>query len=565
MRLTPSLWLSLALAACTPTASVGLGGFADVVSSTDTPVVATDAGAGGDSAALVDVTPLTDVVVAEDVPGDVTGPSIAWGERCARRTDNCAAPAGQRGICSTVRGTPLCMHTCNDQAAYTLCEGERGVCVDGGDGQRYCLPKCGDGATCAPGAACAWLGYRQRPGADAGIVGVGVCLGSCTSSGPDACLAPGAACNPSTRTCEQTDCEGLCPAGTTCNNGICNPPTPAAIYTSCSPMQGAPVVCSQNYCLGDRTTPTGFCTQACDSASGTLTCGSGVCFYGLNVAATGMGAAFTGYWESSFNLLNGRLQGACMKGCATSADCPTRFTCQNYNGVRACIPYSIPEVTTSPGAGLPGTVCRANTDCATGNCLLFTGYRDGLCARASTTTPCPAGTQALVVNGSETLACTRTCSRERDGECQGSWRCTTESRCGNVACRANTDCAAGFTCDVASNRCLAAPLAGAGEIGAPCTGDASCRGGLCFTPTSTGGVTSWREGYCTTGCTGLAGGGDTCPAGSYCSTRNVGVLGFCLKLCDAMPGAARFGACRAGYTCRAFQGDARTGLCLDGA
>ena len=89
-----------------------------------------------------------------------------------------------------MRGTPLCMRTCNDQAAYTLCEGERGVCVDGGDGQRYCLPKCGDGATCAPGAACAWLGYRQRPGADAGLVGVGVCLGSCTSSGPDACLAP---------------------------------------------------------------------------------------------------------------------------------------------------------------------------------------------------------------------------------------------------------------------------------------------------------------------------------------------------------------------------------------
>jgi hypothetical protein len=94
MRLTPTLWLSLALAACTLTASVGLGGFADVVSSTDTPMVATDAGAGGDSAVLVDVTPLTDVVVAEDVPADVTGPSIAWGERCARRSDNCAAPAG---------------------------------------------------------------------------------------------------------------------------------------------------------------------------------------------------------------------------------------------------------------------------------------------------------------------------------------------------------------------------------------------------------------------------------------------------------------------------------------
>jgi hypothetical protein len=175
------------------------------------------------------------------------------------------------------------------------------------------------------------------------------------------------------------------------------------------------------------------------------------------------------------------------------------------------------------------------------------------------------GAQALVVNGSETLACTRTCNRERDGECQGAWRCTPENRCGNVACRANSDCAAGFTCDVASNRCLAAPLPGVGEIGAPCTGETSCRGGVCFTPTNTGGVTTWREGYCTTGCTGLAGGGDTCPAGSYCSTRNVGALGFCLKLCDAMPGNARFGACRAGYMCRAFQGDARTGLCLDGA
>lgn len=554
-----NLLILLVISSCTPTASLNLGGFADVPAASDSQPAA-------DAIVIGDANALADAVIAEDAPTDViadaTGPLIAWGDRCMRRGDNCAAPTGERGICSTLRGAPLCMHTCNAQAVNTLCEGERGVCVDGRDGNKYCLPKCGDGATCAPGAACAWLGYRQRTGADAGLVGIGVCLASCTSSGPDACLSPGSACNPTTRTCERTDCEGMCPAGTACNNGLCNPPTPAALYTSCNPASGAAVVCSQNYCLGDQSQASGFCTQACDSATGTLTCGAGVCYHGLNATQTAMGAAFTGYWESSFNVLGGRLSGACMKACATSADCPSRFSCQTYNGVRACIPYSIPEVSTSPGAGLPGTVCRANTDCATGNCLLFTGFRDGLCARASLATPCPAGTSALSGTAGETLACVRACSRERDADCPGSWRCNAVSVCGNVACRSSADCTAGFVCDGASNRCLASPLPGTGEVGAPCASDNACRGGTCFTPT-TGGTAQWRDGYCTTGCTALAGGGDTCPAGSYCSTRNVGVQGFCVKLCDAAPGGSRFGACRAGYSCQPFNGDPRTGLCLN--
>ncbi|MEZ4391666.1 MAG: hypothetical protein R3A48_11265 [Polyangiales bacterium] len=557
-----SLVFLLSLAACTPTASVNLGGFADVPVASDTPAL-TDAGAQGDAIVLVDVASLADAVVAEDAPADATGPLLAWGQACALPTDRCAAPAGERGICSTARGTPLCMHTCDTQAANTLCEGDRGVCVAGSDGSKYCLPRCDESTPCAPGAACAWLGYRQRPGADAGLAGIGVCLASCTASGPDACMSPGSACNPTNRACERTDCDGMCPAGTACNNGLCNPPTPAALYTACNPAPGAPVVCSQNYCLGDSAQNSGFCTQACDSASGTLTCGTGVCYYGLNAAQTEMGAAYTGYWESSFNVLGGRLTGVCMKACATSADCPGRFSCQTYNGVRACIPYGIPDVTTSAGAGLPGTVCRANTDCATGNCLLFQGFRDGLCARASLTTPCPAGTSALSTSGGETLACARACASSRDADCPGSWRCTAQSLCANVGCRSNADCAAGYTCDVASDRCLLSPLPGAGEVGAPCASNEACRGGTCFTPMVNGGVAQWRDGYCTAGCAALAGGGDTCPAGSYCSSRSVGVQGACIKLCDAMTSASRFGACRAGYSCQAFTGDPRTGLCLN--
>lgn len=586
MRRASLLLVALAAVACSPATSGGGFPFEDVTPTDVAADTATDAATDGPvlDNAPADATPLdnapvdtapvdnapvdtapVDTAPADTTPADAPSPLIAWGERCMRRSDNCGAPAGERGICSIIRGTPLCMRTCNSQAALSMCEDNRGVCVDGGDGNKYCLPKCGDAerVTCAPGAACAWLGYRTRTDVAGGLAPIGVCLGACTSSGPDACLAPGSACNPTTRTCQLIDCEGMCPAGTTCNSGLCNPPTPAALYTSCSPRPGSAVVCSQNYCVGDTTTTSGFCTQSCDSASGTLSCGSGACFYGSNVTASPAGGPITSYWESAFNVIGGRLTGVCIRGCNTSADCPTRFSCQNYNGVRACVPYSIPDVTTSPGAGLPGSVCRVNSDCATNNCILIAGYRDGLCARASLTTPCPAGTSVLTTAAGATLACARTCSNTRDGDCEGSWRCTTASQCANVGCRSNTDCAAGYTCDVASNHCVTAPPTGGAEIGAPCTADASCRGLACLTPSTTGGVTTWNGGYCTAGCTALQGGGDTCPSGSYCSARNVGALGVCVKLCDALPTSTRFGGCRAGYMCRAFLGDARVGLCLD--
>ena len=545
----------VAIAACSP--ATGGGGFpSDDASTAD---AATDT-------AITD-TAITDTsadTAQTDVATDTPTASIAWGDRCARRSDNCAAPAGERGICSTVRGTPVCMHTCNAQPAFSLCEGNRGVCVEGGDGNKYCLPKCGDAerVTCAPGAACAWLGYRQRTDVDSGLVGIGVCLGSCTSSGADACTGPGTACNPTTRTCEPSDCEGMCPAGTTCQNGLCNPPTPAALYTSCNPMPSATPVCSQNYCVGDVSTTAGFCTQACDSATGTLSCGSGACFYGNNVSESPAGAAVTAYWESAFNAIGGRLTGVCMRSCASSSDCPGRFSCQNYNGARVCMPYQLTDATTSPGAGLPGSVCRANSDCATGNCLLIAGYRDGLCARVSISTPCPSGTTVLTTAAGATLACTRTCDNTIDNQCPGSWRCTATGQCANVGCRSNTDCSAGYTCDVLSNRCVTVAPSGS-DVGAACTADAQCRGQTCLLPSTTGGVTTWQGGYCTAGCTGLSGGGDTCPAGTYCSTHTLGALGLCLKLCDATSASTRFGACRSGYQCRAFLGEPRVGLCLD--
>lgn len=562
-------WIAvLALAACTPTVSIGSGGFADVVTA--------DVPATGDTPATTDApgadvpvtdAPGADVPAATDAPrADATGPTIAWGERCNGAADSCAAPAGETGRCSLVRGTPLCFHTCNGQPEFSMCEGGRGVCISSGDGQRFCLPKCGDAerVACAPGAACAWLGYRDRRDVNAGLVGIGVCLGNCTSGGPDACMGAGRACNATTRTCEAADCEGMCPMGTTCSAGSCNPPTPAAIYTACNPARGAPVVCAQNYCLGGATTGSGFCTQACDSESGSLSCGTGACYYGLNVSATPGDAAVVGYWESAVNTLGGRLGGVCLKACATAADCPTQFTCQNYNGARVCVPYSITEGTTMPGAGVAGSLCRANSDCATNNCVLVPGYRDGVCGRVSATAPCPAGTAVLNGATGPTLACVRTCSRDRDNDCPGSWRCNTTGACDVLGCRANSDCTGGFTCDVASNRCLPAPLPGAGTVGAPCAGGSACASDFCFTPTvGDGGVTQWAGGYCSVPCTGLPGGGDTCPAGSFCSVHNVGALGACLKLCDARPGVNRFGGCRGGYACQPFQGDPRFGVCLN--
>lgn len=592
--------LAAALAvACTPTST--LGPYPSDAGDTDAPGAdapgadarpADDAGdvvtptqdTGGD---LVTADTATDVaadtatdngvVIVTDAPGDAhvdvtpdapVGPAIAWGARCNTRADACAAPAGETGRCSTVRGTPVCMHTCNGQPAFTMCEGNRGVCVDGQDGSRYCLPKCGDAdrTACGAGAACAWLGYRDRRDVDAGFSPIGVCLGSCTASGADACMGAGRACNPTTRTCEAVDCEGMCPAGTTCNSGLCNPPTSAALYTSCNPAPSATVVCSQNYCIGNTAAMSGFCTQACDSVSSALSCGTGTCYFGLNVEATSADAAVIGYWDVAFNVIGGRLSGVCTRGCATAADCPTGFTCQGYNGARACIPYGIADATTTTGAGLPGSVCRANTDCATNNCLLFPGYRDGLCARANLTSPCPAGTSVLnTAAGAPSLGCARACSRDRDNDCTGSWRCSTDNLCASLGCRSNTDCTTGYTCDVASNRCVTAPLPGLNTTGAPCTANASCASDFCLTEAANpdGGAAVWPGGYCSTPCTGLPGGGDTCPAGTFCSVHNVGALGACLKLCDAAAGVARFGSCRAGYRCQAFSSEPRVGVCLN--
>ncbi len=575
-------WIAaLCFAACTPSStSNGGGGFPDDDAATGDAPVVTD-GASGDGSAT-DATPTdngatdagvdgattdgatTDGATTDGATTDVPQTTISWGARCNRASDLCAAPSGERGSCSTTRGTPLCVHTCDAQPAMSMCEGDRGVCVSGNDGHRYCLPKCGDAAqvACGAGSACAWLGYRAGAG-DGGLNPIGVCISNCAASGVDACQGAGVSCNPTTRSCEPADCGGMCPLGTTCSNGVCNPPTPSSLYGACNPMTGATAVCSQNYCLGDGTTTAGFCTQACDSATGSSACGIGACYFGLNVSDSPAGAAVTGYWESSFNVIGGRLSGVCTRPCSTNADCPGRFTCQNYNGVRVCMPYALTEIAPAPGAGLPGALCRGNSDCATNNCLLIAGYRDGICARASLTTPCPAGTTVLSTATGPSLACTRSCSGTRDDECGGSWRCTTAGQCANVACRANSDCTAGYTCDVASNRCVTSTPTGLGDTGSACSSDATCRGVLCLQPSTSGGTTTWNGGYCSTPCTGLSGGGDTCPAGSYCSARTVGTLGACLKLCDAAPGSTRFGACRAGYTCRAFLGDARVGLCLD--
>jgi cysteine-rich repeat protein len=70
-------------------------------------------------------------------------------------------------------------------------------------------------------------------------------------------------------------------------------------------------------------------------------------------------------------------------------------------------------------------------------------------------------------------------------------------------------------------------------VGAPCTSDAECAGGLCLTDQLT---VPFPGGACSQPCTAAA-----CPSGSTCAT--LGAIDACLPTCNSP------NDCRAGYAC----------------
>jgi hypothetical protein len=197
---------------------------------------------------------------------------------------------------------------------------------------------------------------------------------------------------------------------------------------------------------------------------------------------------------------------------------------------------------------------------------LLTGYRDGICAKASGVPNCPGGTLPVPSYGPN--ACARTCTGTVNDECGSSLTCGSlgggNFACIPLVCRANSDCTAGFTCDPASGRCLAAPSVGS-AIGTACTTSATCAGKFCIAQRAM--VPLFSGGYCSATCTLLPDLSDTCPSGAVClgdGTPAIGEVGLCYDLCDAPAGGvSRFGGCRTGesYVCRPFTTDPRFGFC----
>lgn len=504
------------------------------------------AGTGGGGGGSLDAGADLDAGVPDAGSPDAGPATAAWGHPCAASTA-CAAPATETGFCALGYGRPRCLHSCSG-AEYSPCEGTGGLCVRG-----VCVPKCSASSGCDGGASCAVLGI------DSSGVRVGVCRPDC-SVGPDACTAAGRVCDPVRRECVGSTCEPACLAGASCDAGVCVPGAPKALYAACTASDTTANGCASNLCWAAPGGSAGFCTQACNT-SGPSQCGSGVCFTDaartLDAGVTS--GAVTGRPIGQFIVVGARSLGACAKACDTSGDCPAGAYCAEWSGQRVCLFGSLPPATVpAAGNGVPGQLCRSGAQCATGTCRLFPGFADGICEKA-TAAGCPAGTVSV---GGDT--CARTCDPAMALQCNGSHVCdgvfTTPSICQpGTLCRTSSDCLSGFECSAASGECRASPLPGAGAVGASCTSAATCSGNVCLTAGN-----GYPLGYCTSSCTLLPEFADTCPSGALCTglgVFNVGSLGVCSDLCDVPPATARFGACRAGYTCSALPANPAVGRC----
>jgi len=509
----------------------------------------------------------SDLLAPNDLkpPLDLAGvPTTAWNAACTSGSV-CATPTGESGGCETAFGQPVCVHTCDLQDDYSLCEGGSGLCLPLGDGSKLCLPKCGDATntTCVAGSSCAFLGYRQVAGSNPAVFNrVGACLPDCTPTGADACKGANTTCNVVQRSCAQNGCPGGCPTNSTCVGATCTPSAPKNLYDTCSTnATNVATGCLGDTCFAGTSTP-GFCSLFCNSETGDATCGAGgVCWTDNNTPGDGTASGGTTLFPSgSFSITGGRTSGACVKACDDSSQCPAGFFCGEFNGKRGCLVGTLTRGVSPPaGTGLPGVLCRANADCASAACLLLPGFADGICQKA-TAASCPAGTIAGAGN-----VCFQLCDATMDSVCAGSLTCAlvtaTQTACVPNTCRDSADCSTGFTCDSKSGECRNTP-AGAKAVGTACTADTDCSGDYCIVQRPT--VPLFSSGYCSASCTILPDLSDTCPSGAICSATAIGANGSCFRLCDA-PGAviSKFGACRTAesYVCKPFTGDPRFGFC----
>jgi hypothetical protein len=233
-----------------------------------------------------------------------------------------------------------------------------------------------------------------------------------------------------------------------------------------------------------------------------------------------------------------------------------------------------------------GAGCASDSDCNSAYCISgSSSFQGGYCSKSCTgstvaETSCPGG--SICVNVTEAAAiCLESCSTQ--SACRTGYACVPLTS-GNAsvcypACRSNADCAVGTGCNVQTGICVTA-LAPPSPIGGPCSQNASCANGTCYT----GGA--FVGGYCYGDCTqaeattnafcggqlgngicvddgggqyhcyGACSTGVDCRPGYACSAdagaTNPQGYGVCRPRCDA-PGVS----CNTPYTC-----DGQTGNCV---
>jgi hypothetical protein len=300
--------------------------------------------------------------------------------------------------------------------------------------------KCTTDGTCGPGRLCA-----------ADIGGGGYCTADCTKSGS---CPPGAACTAASETlkiclktcalpshcraehlCLSGLCLPRCTADSDCDSGTCDPASgqcgTSRVGNGCTKDTDcgtAPAFC-------DTGLPGGYCSRPCGGP--------------MSVAC-----------PDTANCVSGGGAGACLKACASPADCRSGFLCAELSGAKSCIPRCTKNSDCAAGArcevatgacvvglppGSPGGSCTGGADCAGLGAGAFCatptdGFPGGYCSAACENAPCVA-----------------------PGVCVAS--SATESNC-LAPCAVPADCRAGYTCFAVKT--------GAGVCLPKCTGDADC-------------------------------------------------------------------------------------------
>jgi len=439
--------------------------------------------------------------------------------------------------------------------------GDGGFCVGESDGfpGGYCTTTCGDGVECPAGSICVQVDMTTS-----------WCLDSCDATATErTCRAgygcatsfdlPGPVCLPGCS--DDTDCptDRMCdPEGGFSGEGVCFDPSAR---------------------FGDECASETDCPSGASCASeGFFGWPGGVCAgFGCNPASTGECPT------DSVCVPGGRFGGMCVGGCTTDADCRTLYECApvpDHPELSYCAPNCNRDADCSPGrvcnralgtcnvaldpAEL-GVACSSSRRlCRGGTCLTETdsGLPGSYCTyigcdpdAADATDGCPGDGVCLRIDA-DTAMCLDGCAT--DADCRPEYACrpadpadpasTTACR---PACELDTECAnMGFECNLGTGLCR--PAFTASSVGEPCTGAATCEGGVCVTEADEG----WPAGSCVfPGCR-LSGTGpaEDCPMGSVCVDDETGdpTLGVCVDSCDPMG----TGMCRTGYGCTDLGGSA---------